>query len=128
MAAVAPRLWAGLAAAGVLMLTQPWLGVADPAGVAFALSAAACWAAYILLTARVGEAVSGIKALAVSMPVAGLTATVVVLVSGRAALFADLTPSMLLAGLGLAAVLPVVPFILELSVPAPTVDRRLRHA
>ena len=54
------RLWALLAAVGVLCLTQPWAGTADPVGVAYALGAAACWAAYILLTQRVGDQVSGI--------------------------------------------------------------------
>src|SRR4051794_32498653 len=44
------RVWPGVAAVGVLLLTQPWNGGADPTGVAFALAAAACWAAYILLT------------------------------------------------------------------------------
>ena len=34
----------------MLFLTQPWTGTADPVGVACALGAAVCWAAYILLT------------------------------------------------------------------------------
>ena len=37
-----------------------------------------CWAGYILLTQRVGDEVAGINGLAVSMPVAGLVATIVV--------------------------------------------------
>ncbi|HKX70839.1 MAG TPA: EamA family transporter [Acidimicrobiales bacterium] len=104
------RAWALVAAGGVLCLTQPWAGNADPVGVAFALAAAACWAAYILLTQKVGDTVSGIGGLAISMPVAALVATVVVgpSVVGR------LTPELLLAGLGLAILLPVVPFTLEL--------------
>jgi inner membrane transporter RhtA len=108
------KIWPALAAVGVLLLTQPWRGTADLLGVGFALAAALCWAAYILLTQRVGAAVEGIKALAVSMPVAGLTATVVVLVLQGPGLFVQLTPPLLLAGLGLAALLPVVPFTLEL--------------
>src|SRR4051812_14449245 len=71
------RAWALVAAAGVLFLTQPWTGSADPAGVGFALAAAVCWAAYILLTQRVGEEVAGIAGLAISMPVAALVATAV---------------------------------------------------
>lgn len=104
------RLWALLAAAGVLLLTQPWSGHADPVGVAFALGAACCWAAYILLTQRVGDAVTGLGGLAISMPVAALLATAVAgpSVVGR------LTPELLLLGLGLAVLLPVVPFALEL--------------
>ena len=104
------RAWALVAAGGVLCLTQPWAGNADPVGVVFALAAAACWAAYILLTQKVGDTVSGIGGLAISMPVAALVATFVVgpSVVGR------LTPELLLAGLGLAILLPVVPFTLEL--------------
>ena len=104
------RGWALVAAVGVLCLTQPWAGTADPVGVAFALAAAACWAAYILLTQKVGEAVSGVGGLAISMPVAALVATVV----AGPGVVGRLTPELLLAGLGLAILLPVVPFTLEL--------------
>lgn len=104
------RAWAVVAAAGVVCLTQPWTGAADPAGVAFALAAAACWAAYILLTQKVGDTVGGIGGLAISMPVAALVATVV----AGGGLAAHLTPELVLAGLGLAILLPVVPFTLEL--------------
>ena len=102
--------WPGLAAVGVLLLTQPWTGTADPVGVACALGAAVCWAAYILLTQRVGDAVSGLGGLAISMPVAALVAT---LVAGPGVV-GQLTPQLLLYGLGLAILLPVVPFALEL--------------
>src|SRR4051794_15562651 len=57
------KVWPGLAAVGVLLLTQPWRGGADPAGVALALAAAAFWAAYILLNQRVGDEVAGITGL-----------------------------------------------------------------
>jgi inner membrane transporter RhtA len=103
-------LWPGLAGIGVLMLTQPWAGAVDPVGVLFALAAAGCWAAYILLTQRVGDEVAGINGLAVSMPVAGLVSTAVV---GPFA-FDRITPDVILIGLGLALLLPVVPFMLEL--------------
>ncbi|WP_224749073.1 EamA family transporter [Nocardioides hwasunensis] len=104
------RAWALLAAGGVLCLTQPWTGHADPVGVACALGAAVCWAAYILLTQRVGDAVSGLGGLAISMPVAGVVAT---LVAGPGVVD-HLTPELLVYGLGLAILLPVVPFTLEL--------------
>ncbi|NES26339.1 EamA family transporter [Micromonospora terminaliae] len=104
------KLWPALAAVGVLLLTEPWHGGADPAGVAYALGAGACWAAYILLTQRVGDEVSGVRGLAVSMPVAAVVATVVV----GPSVLGDLTWPVLLAGLGLAVLLPVVPFVLEL--------------
>jgi len=104
------RAWALVAAGGVLCLTQPWTGSADPVGVAFALAAAVCWAAYILLTQKVGDAVSGIAGLSISMPVAATVATIVAgpSVVGR------LTPELLVAGIGLAILLPIVPFTLEL--------------
>lgn len=102
--------WPGLAAVGVLLLTQPWAGHVDPVGVLYALGSAACWAAYILLTQRVGDEVVGMSGLAVSMPVAGIVATLAVghLVLPR------LTSDILLIGIGLAILLPVVPFALEL--------------
>jgi len=103
-------LWPGLAAAGVLVLTHPWQGGASVAGVACALGAAACWAAYILLTQAVGDEAAGLQGLAVSIPVAALVATVV---TGPGVAPA-LTPHLLLAGLGLALLLPVVPFSLEM--------------
>jgi len=102
--------WPGLAATGVVLLTQPWTGAVDPIGVLYALGAAACWAGYILLTQRAGDEVSGINALAVSMPVAGLVATILV----GPAVLPRMTPDILLIGIGLAILLPVVPFALEL--------------
>jgi inner membrane transporter RhtA len=103
-------IWPVLAAVGVVLLTEPWHGTADPVGIVFALSAGACWAAYILLTQRVGDDVAGIKGLAVSMPVAGIVAT---LVAGPS-IFGQLTWELLVIGLGLAVLLPVIPFSLEL--------------
>src|SRR5690242_5546495 len=107
-------LWPGLAAAGVLVLTHPWQGGAGngqgPLGVAFALGAAVCWAAYILLTQAVGDEVAGLAGLAVSIPVAALVSTPFEAGDlGRA-----VTPHFLLAGFGLALLLPVIPFSLEM--------------
>jgi inner membrane transporter RhtA len=94
----------------VLLLTEPWHGGVDRLGVAFALAAAVCWAAYILLTQKVGDEVAGLRGLAVSMPVAGLVATAV---AGPTVL-PHLTWTVVLAGLGLALLVPIVPFTLEL--------------
>lgn len=57
-----------------------------------------------------GDEVAGINGLAVSMPVAGLVATVTV----GPSIFDRLTPEILLIGVGLAILLPVVPFALEM--------------
>lgn len=103
-------LWPGLAAVGVVLLTEPWAGSVDPVGVLYALGSAVCWGLYILLTQRVGDEVAGISGLAVSMPVAGLVATAV----AGPTVFGRLTPEILLVGVGLAILLPVIPFALEL--------------
>lgn len=103
-------LWPGLAAVGVLLLTHPWQGGAGLPGIAFALGAAVCWACYILLTQMVGDEVAGLQGLAVSIPVAALVATAV----AGPAIARALTPHLLLAGLGLALLVPVVPFSLEM--------------
>jgi inner membrane transporter RhtA len=103
-------LWPGLAAAGVLLLTHPWQGGTSVAGIACALGAAICWAAYIILTQAVGDEVAGLQGLAVSITVAALVST---LVSGPAVV-GVLTPRLVVAGFGLALLLPVVPFSLEM--------------
>jgi len=103
-------LWPGLAAVGVVLLTDPWAGTVDPVGVLYALAAGVCWGGYILLTQRVGDGVDGINGLAVSMPVAGVVATLVV----GPSVLAKMTPEILLIGIGLAVLLPVVPFALEM--------------
>ena len=102
--------WPVLAGCGVLLLTEPWHGGVDLAGVGFALGAAACWAAYILLTQAVGDEVSGLKGLAVSLPVAGLVATAV----AGPGTWPSMTWQLALVGVGLAVLLPVVPFSLEM--------------
>ena len=102
--------WPGVAAVGVLLLTQPWAGTVDPVGVGFALAAAVCWGGYILLTQRVGDGVEGINGLAVSMAPAAVFSTLVV----GPIVLPKVTPDILLFGIGLAILLPVVPFTLEM--------------
>lgn len=106
----AARWWALVAAAGVLGLTEPWVGATDPVGILFALCAAACWAGYVLFTQKAGDAASGISALAISMPVAAIVATVVV----GPSILGQLDWQVLLVGFGLALLLPVIPFSLEM--------------
>ena len=104
------RWWALAAAAGVLGLTEPWHGAADLAGVLYALFGAGCWAVYVLLTQRAGDAVEGMGALAISMPVAAVVATFTV----GPEVFAQLDIQLLAIGFCLALLLPVIPFSLEL--------------
>ncbi len=104
------RVWAIIAGGGVLLLTEPWHGGTDLVGVCFALAAAGCWAAYILLTQRAGDEASGLNALAISMPVAAVVATVVV----GPSVIGAISWQVVLVGLGLALLLPIIPFSLEL--------------
>jgi inner membrane transporter RhtA len=104
------KAWPLIAAIGVLLLTEPWRGALDPAGVGFALAAALAWALYIVLTQRVGDEVAGLQGLAISLPVAGLVS---IALAGPS-LAGHLTAEILLAGLGLAILLPVIPFALEM--------------
>jgi inner membrane transporter RhtA len=102
--------WPAVAGVGVVLLTEPWRGAVDPVGVWFALAAAVCWAAYILLTQRVGDGVDGLQGLAVSMPVAALVATA----AAGPAVIPKMTPHLIVVGLGLAILLPMAPFVMEL--------------
>ena len=102
-------IWPALAFVGVLLLTQPWHGEVDGIGVLFALGAAACWAAYIVLTQHVGDNVTGLQGMGVSIPVAALVATVV---AGPSTI-PVMTWQLVAIGFGLALLLPVVPFTLE---------------
>ena len=79
-------------------------------GIAFALSAGICWGAYILLTQAIGQRFHGVTGLAVSLPVAALATTPL----GLAQAHGHVTPMVLLACLGLALLLPVIPYTLEL--------------
>ncbi len=109
----ASRVFPLLALVGVLLLTEPWSGGADLLGVAFALGAAVCWAAYIVLTQRAGDAVAGLSALSLSLVVAALVATVATLATEPAAV-TRLSVEVLVVGIGAAVLLPLVPYVLEL--------------
>jgi len=102
--------WPALALLGVLLLTEPWTGDIDPLGVLYAALAAVGWAAYIVLTQQVGDQFSGLQGLALTMPVAALTTAVI----GVPQAIGGITPAVLAAAIGLAVLLPIVPFALEL--------------
>jgi inner membrane transporter RhtA len=59
--------WVGLAAVGIVLLSDFGSSDLDAAGVGFAHLAGAFWAAYILLSARVGRVFPGGSGLALSM-------------------------------------------------------------
>jgi inner membrane transporter RhtA len=103
-------IWPVVALLGVVLLTQPWQGGINPAGIGFAGFAAVGWAAYILLTQRIGDRFTGIGALSLTVPVAALTAAVI----GIPQAAGHLTLGILAAAAGLAVLLPVLPFALEM--------------
>ena len=79
--------WAALAAVGILALSQGLAHGLNALGVLFALIAASCWAAYILINARVGRAFAGGTGLALAMCVAALLALPFGLADGGSHLF-----------------------------------------
>jgi inner membrane transporter RhtA len=104
--------WVLLAAAGVALLTRGPGSHLNPAGLAFALLAAACWAAYILLSAATGRRFPGTSGLTIAMCVAALAVTPAGLLAGGRAL---LRPAVLGAGLAIGLLSSVIPYSLELE-------------
>jgi inner membrane transporter RhtA len=87
-------------------------GSIDGLGVAFALFAGACWAAYIVLAVRVGRSFSGGEGLALAMVVAA----VLLIPAGVVAGGSDLgRPGLLATGLAVAVLSSAIPYSLELE-------------
>ena len=102
-------LWVVLAGAGILLLADPGGGF-DGLGVGLALLAGAFWAAYILVSARMGKAIPGQSGLALAM----VGASVLVLPFGIAEGGAELLdPAVLGIGLGVAILSSAIPYSLE---------------
>ncbi|WP_246527247.1 EamA family transporter [Pseudarthrobacter albicanus] len=95
---------------GVVLLTQPWQSGFDPAGVGFAGLAAVAWAAYVMLTQRIGDRFTGIGTLSLTVPIAAVTAAII----GIPQAAGHLTLGVLAAAAGLAVLLPVLPFAFEM--------------
>ena len=103
--------WVVLAAGGVVLLTRGG-GHVTATGVIFALVAAACWAAYILLSAATGRRFKGSAGLTAAMVVAAIVITPVGLAAGGTALF---RPGILAIGVGIGLLSSVIPYSLELE-------------
>jgi inner membrane transporter RhtA len=104
-------LWALLAAAGVVLLTES-RGDIHLSGILFALAAAACWATYILLSAALGRHTSDGGGLALGMTIAAVLVAPVGLADTGTAVF---EPWVLAVGLGVALLSSVIPYSLELE-------------
>jgi inner membrane transporter RhtA len=104
--------WVGLAAAGILLLSDFGSGDLDPLGVGLALLAGAFWAAYILLSVRVGKVFPGGSGLALAM----LVATVPLAPVGIAQAGSELlVPGTLLVAAGVGIMSSAIPYTLEIE-------------
>ncbi|WP_185029577.1 EamA family transporter [Streptomyces candidus] len=103
--------WAGLALAGVALLGVAGFGGLDLAGAAFALGAGACWAAYIVFSARTGRRFPQADGLALALGVAAVLSLPLGVVSAGAKLFDPMT---LLLGAAVALMSSVLPYTLEM--------------
>jgi inner membrane transporter RhtA len=105
-------LWVVLAAAGIALLSPGIGGSLDALGVAFVLLAGGFWAAYILLTARLGREFERGDGVALGMVIS----TVLLLPSGVAVGGSDLLdPGLLAIGLAVGLLSSAIPYSLELE-------------
>jgi inner membrane transporter RhtA len=104
--------WIALAAVGIVVLVDPGGGTVDPAGVGFALAAAACWMAYIYLNKRVGAAFPGGSGLALAMAVGALIVLPAGVIQAEGAL---VEPDLLGSALVVALLSSVLPYSLDLE-------------
>jgi inner membrane transporter RhtA len=104
--------WVVLAAAGILLLSDFGGADLDGLGVALALLAGGFWAAYILLSVRVGRAFPGGSGLALAMLVATVPLAPIGIADGGADLLA---PSVLAVGIGVGMMSSAIPYTLELE-------------
>jgi inner membrane transporter RhtA len=101
-----------LAAAGVLLIADVrWS--ASPAGLVWALAAAAMWAAYIVLGARVATGGNGVDDMAVGFGAAAVLLSPVLLLGLSDHPATLLEPAVLVLGLGVGVLSSVVPYALD---------------
>ena len=104
--------WVVLAAIGVVLLTQGGHGHLNVTGVLFAVLAAVCWAAYIVLSKATGRRFPGSAGLAIAMVVAAVLVTPPAVIAGAGAMF---RPAILATGAAIGILSSVVPYRLELE-------------
>lgn len=105
-------LWAALAAIGIMLLSPVPGSDLDVLGCALALLAGAFWAAYIVLSARVGRSFAGGQGLAMAMVVAGALLLGPGIADGGADL---LDPALLAVAFAVAMLSSAIPYSLELE-------------
>jgi inner membrane transporter RhtA len=105
-------MWAALALAGILALTNGDTAGLDPVGVILALVAGGCWGAYILVNARVGQAFADASGLALAMCVATIVSLPIGIGEGGTNLF-SLRSLVLGAAVGILS--SAIPYSFELE-------------
>ena len=101
-----------IAAGGIVLLSPMPGGGLDAAGVGLALLAGAFWAAYIVLTQRIGRAFTGGRGLALAMVVAAVLILPAGIVDGGSEL---LSFGPLAVGFAVAMLSSAIPYSLELE-------------
>ena len=105
-------IWVVLAAAGILLLSDPGGGGVDPLGVVLALSAGFFWGAYIVLSDRVGALAPGVG----GATLAAALSTVLVAPLGIAQGGSDLLdPGVLAIGAAVGVLSTAVPYAFEME-------------
>ena len=106
-------LWVALAAAGVVLIAQPWSGGSlELEGVLMALLAAFFWAVYILIAQRAGEVFPDRDGLTIAM----MIGTAIVFIPGVASAGAMLvTPQILILGAVIGLLSSLIPYSFELE-------------
>ena len=105
-------LWVMLAATGVVLLAPVGGASLHPIGVLLALISGACWAAYIILSAKVGKVFPGSEGVAMAMTAGAIA----ILPFGIAAEGTNLlNPYVLMMGLLVAMLSSALPYSLEMA-------------
>jgi inner membrane transporter RhtA len=106
-------IWAGLAALGIVLLSGDFGGAPiDLLGAVLALTAGAFWAAYILLSARIGNRSDGLGGLAAAMAVSAVLLAPYGLAEGAGQMG---SLAVLACGLGVGILSSAFPYALEIE-------------
>ncbi|WP_344369791.1 EamA family transporter [Agromyces tropicus] len=110
-----------LAAGGVALLTGSVPGM-DPLGIAFALTAAGAWAAYILLSQRAGRTLPGVQGTAIASTVAAVLTSPILIIA-----LLGLEPGAIALVLGVGAVAGLLSSALPYSIDLMVLRRMPRQ-
>lgn len=114
-------LWAGLALAGVVLLSGGGFDRLDPVGAAFAVGAGVMWATYIVFSARTGQRFPQADGLALAMAFGAVLSLPLGIMEAGSKLVVPSTVGLALAVALLSSVLPYTLELLALRrLPAPT--------